>query len=84
MEEIIKTTIPKNLLSSTTKIHINQQETFVIGGPNGGGLTGENIVDTYGGMADIQVEVLSLVKIHLKLIGLSLYGKVYRKKYCSY
>ena len=53
MEEIIKTTIPKNLLSSTTKIHINPTGNFVIGGPNGDcGLTGRKIiVDTYGGMA---------------------------------
>ena len=53
MEEIIKTTIPKNLLSNTTKIHINPTGNFVIGGPNGDcGLTGRKIiVDTYGGMA---------------------------------
>ena len=53
MEEIIKTTIPKNLLSSTTKIHINPTGNFVIGGPNGDcGLTGRKInVDTYAGMA---------------------------------
>jgi S-adenosylmethionine synthetase len=53
MEEIIKTTIPKNLLSSATKIHINPTGNFVIGGPNGDcGLTGRKIiVDTYGGMA---------------------------------
>ena len=53
MEEIIKTTIPKNLLSSTTKIHINPTGNFVIGGPNGDcGLTGRKIiVDTYGGLA---------------------------------
>ena len=53
MEEIIKTTIPENLLSSTTKIHINPTGNFVIGGPNGDcGLTGRKIiVDTYGGMA---------------------------------
>ena len=53
MEEIIKTTIPKNLLSSATKIHINPTGNFVTGGPNGDcGLTGRKIiVDTYGGMA---------------------------------
>ena len=53
MEEIIKKTIPENLLSNSTKIHINPTGNFVIGGPNGDcGLTGRKIiVDTYGGMA---------------------------------
>lgn len=49
--EVIGKTIPKNLLSSHTKYHINPTGRFVIGGPHGDtGLTGRKIiVDTYGG-----------------------------------
>lgn len=53
MEEIIKTTIPAELLHKDTLYHINPTGKFVIGGPVGdAGLTGRKIiVDTYGGMA---------------------------------
>lgn len=49
--EIIGKTIPKNLLTSHTKYHINPTGRFVIGGPHGDtGLTGRKIiVDSYGG-----------------------------------
>src|SRR5260221_4660697 len=49
--EVIGKTIPKHLLSSKTKYHINPTGRFVIGGPNGDtGLTGRKIiVDSYGG-----------------------------------
>lgn len=52
-EEIIKTTIPANWLTSNTRYYINPTGRFVIGGPLGDcGLTGRKIiVDTYGGMA---------------------------------
>jgi S-adenosylmethionine synthetase len=51
MEEVIKKTIPANLLDSKTKYFINPTGRFVIGGPMGDcGLTGRKIiVDTYGG-----------------------------------
>jgi S-adenosylmethionine synthetase len=51
ISEVIGKTIPKNLLSSKTKYHINPTGRFVIGGPHGDtGLTGRKIiVDTYGG-----------------------------------
>lgn len=53
MEEIIKPTIPKELLDKNTRYYINPTGRFVIGGPMGDcGLTGRKIiVDTYGGMA---------------------------------
>ncbi|PAV25822.1 methionine adenosyltransferase [Tamilnaduibacter salinus] len=53
MEEIIKKTIPAELLHKDTKFHINPTGQFIIGGPVGDcGLTGRKIiVDTYGGMA---------------------------------
>src|SRR5262245_13780779 len=49
--EVIGKTIPKNLLNSKTKYHINPTGRFVIGGPHGDtGLTGRKIiVDSYGG-----------------------------------
>src|SRR6185369_3108944 len=49
--EVIGKTIPKSLLGSQTKYHINPTGRFVIGGPHGDtGLTGRKIiVDTYGG-----------------------------------
>ncbi|SMN00013.1 S-adenosylmethionine synthetase [uncultured Candidatus Thioglobus sp.] len=52
-EEIIKPSIPSELLNSATKYHINPTGTFIIGGPVGdAGLTGRKIiVDSYGGMA---------------------------------
>jgi len=50
-EEIIKPSLPSELLSSDTKYLINPTGRFVIGGPQGdSGLTGRKIiVDTYGG-----------------------------------
>lgn len=51
MEEVIRKTVPANLLDKNTKIFINPTGRFVIGGPMGDtGLTGRKIiVDTYGG-----------------------------------
>ena len=48
----IDTVIPKDLLDSNTKYHVNPTGRFVVGGPQGDcGLTGRKIiVDTYGGM----------------------------------
>ena len=53
LEQVIKTTIPQELLDKTTKYHINPTGRFVVGGPQGdAGLTGRKIiVDTYGGYA---------------------------------
>ena len=50
-EEIIKPSLPSELLSSETEYLINPTGRFVIGGPEGdSGLTGRKIiVDTYGG-----------------------------------
>ena len=50
-EEIIKPSLPAELLSSETEYLINPTGRFVIGGPQGdSGLTGRKIiVDTYGG-----------------------------------
>jgi S-adenosylmethionine synthetase len=52
IEEVIKKTLPKNLLTKETKYLINPTGRFVVGGPQGDtGLTGRKIiVDTYGGM----------------------------------
>jgi S-adenosylmethionine synthetase len=52
IEEIIKKTLPKNLLTKETKYLINPTGRFVVGGPQGDtGLTGRKIiVDSYGGM----------------------------------
>ncbi len=51
--EVIKSTVPKELLDQNTKLHINPTGRFVTGGPQGdAGLTGRKIiVDTYGGYA---------------------------------
>lgn len=51
IEEIIKPSVPDDLLSDDTKYHINPTGQFIIGGPHGDcGLTGRKIiVDTYGG-----------------------------------
>jgi len=50
-EEVIKKTLPKELLDAKTKYYINPTGRFVVGGPMGDcGLTGRKIiVDTYGG-----------------------------------
>jgi S-adenosylmethionine synthetase len=52
IEEIIKKTLPKLLLTRNTLFLINPTGRFVVGGPQGDtGLTGRKIiVDTYGGM----------------------------------
>ena len=51
--EVIRTTIPAELMDADTKIFINPTGRFVIGGPQGdSGHTGRKIiVDTYGGYA---------------------------------
>jgi S-adenosylmethionine synthetase len=51
INEIIRKTIPSNLLDNKTKFYINPTGRFVTGGPQGDcGLTGRKIiVDTYGG-----------------------------------
>jgi S-adenosylmethionine synthetase len=51
IEELIRPTIPKHLLSKSTVFHVNPTGSFVIGGPHGDcGLTGRKIiVDSYGG-----------------------------------
>jgi S-adenosylmethionine synthetase len=51
-KHIIDQILPKDMLDSSTKYHINPTGRFVIGGPHGDtGLTGRKIiVDTYGGM----------------------------------
>ncbi len=53
MENIIKPTLPEELIHAGTQFHINPTGSFVIGGPVGDcGLTGRKIiVDTYGGAA---------------------------------
>lgn len=51
MEEVVKRTLPQELVDSNTKYFINPTGKFVVGGPMGDcGLTGRKIiVDTYGG-----------------------------------
>lgn len=53
IEEIIKPTLPAEMITSETKYLVNPTGRFVIGGPVGDcGLTGRKIiVDTYGGRA---------------------------------
>ena len=53
LEQVIRATVPQELLDKTTKYHINPTGRFVVGGPQGdAGLTGRKIiVDTYGGYA---------------------------------
>ncbi len=52
IEEVIKKTLPRHLLTKETKYLINPTGRFVVGGPQGDtGLTGRKIiVDSYGGM----------------------------------
>src|SRR5215813_9658045 len=52
IEEVVKKTLPKELLTKETKFLINPTGRFVVGGPQGDtGLTGRKIiVDSYGGM----------------------------------
>ena len=52
-EQVIRATIPAELLDENTRYYINPTGRFVVGGPQGDtGLTGRKIiVDTYGGMA---------------------------------
>jgi S-adenosylmethionine synthetase len=51
IEEVIRKSIPADLLSRRVKFYINPTGRFVVGGPHGDtGLTGRKIiVDTYGG-----------------------------------
>jgi S-adenosylmethionine synthetase len=51
-KHVIDPVVPKDMVDSKTKYHINPTGRFVIGGPHGDtGLTGRKIiVDTYGGM----------------------------------
>ena len=53
IREVVKTTIPAELLTEDTKYFVNPTGRFVVGGPQGdSGLTGRKIiVDTYGGYA---------------------------------
>ncbi len=53
IENIIKPTLPEEMIDDATKFYVNPTGRFVIGGPMGdAGLTGRKIiVDTYGGMA---------------------------------
>lgn len=53
IEEVIRKTLPAELLTDSTEFLINPTGKFVIGGPQGdAGLTGRKIiVDTYGGYA---------------------------------
>ena len=53
IEEIIKPTLPMDMVKGEIKYHINPTGQFIIGGPVGDcGLTGRKIiVDTYGGAA---------------------------------
>lgn len=52
-EQVIRHTVPGDLMDEQTKYHINPTGRFVTGGPQGdSGLTGRKIiVDTYGGYA---------------------------------
>lgn len=51
IREVIRPTVPAEMMDEKTKIFVNPTGRFVVGGPNGdSGLTGRKIiVDTYGG-----------------------------------
>lgn len=53
IREVVKTTVPSELINEDTKYFVNPTGRFVVGGPQGdSGLTGRKIiVDTYGGYA---------------------------------
>lgn len=53
IREVIRPTLPAELVDANTKLFVNPTGRFVIGGPNGdAGVTGRKIiVDTYGGYA---------------------------------
>lgn len=53
IEQVIKASVPADMLDDNTRFFINPTGRFVVGGPQGDcGLTGRKIiVDTYGGMA---------------------------------
>ena len=53
LDEVIRPTIPAELLDTNSKYYVNPTGRFVVGGPMGDtGLTGRKIiVDTYGGAA---------------------------------
>ena len=53
IEQVIRPTIPSELLDENTRVFVNPTGRFVVGGPQGdSGLTGRKIiVDTYGGYA---------------------------------
>jgi len=52
-DEVIKPTIPAEMMNGGPRVYVNPTGRFVIGGPMGdAGVTGRKIiVDTYGGMA---------------------------------
>ena len=53
IQQVIRPTVPKELLDENTRFFVNPTGRFVVGGPQGdSGLTGRKIiVDTYGGYA---------------------------------
>jgi S-adenosylmethionine synthetase len=53
IEQVVRKTVPAEMIDNKTKIYVNPTGKFVIGGPQSDtGMTGRKIiVDTYGGMA---------------------------------